>query len=349
MNKKHDLTKISRLAAIHGRLQEVSKRRWGASTEELADLIGADKRTVFRYLAELRGAPRYLPIDHDANRGGYHYSQEVPYFPIGSGLVHEELVALEVAQQSLAVFEGVDFAKKIQTAFEKVTGAAMDNTALGLGIPISRLVSFRTPGAGVSDPTVFEVILNALLDHRVIEMDYTSRKKSVEKKRLRLQPLHIACVSDRWILLAREHRPTPEETSVRTYVIARFSKPVPTRITFKYPADFRPEHHVQSAFDVQSGPLGAKPVLVKLRISERGAHHILERKWHPTQQVTLLPAGDIEVAFTVSHTGDIKRWILGFGSDCKVVAPASLRRELAEEARLLLDLYPEVLAEECSG
>ena len=333
MKQKHDLTKTSRLVGIHARLQDVSKRRWGVSRKELSDLIGADKRTVFRYIAELRGAPRYLPIVHDANRGGYHYSQEVPYFPIGSGLTYQELIALEVAQQALSVFEGVGFAEKIRSAFEKVTGVAMGIKSLGLGIPIAALISFRTPGAGTANAKVFSAILDALLDHRVIEIDYKSSSNGFVEKRLKIQPLHIACVSGRWILIAQDKTPT-----IRPYIIPRFSNPIPTNITFKYPADFCPQNHVASSFDVRRSPLGQKPMLVKMIISKRSVHHVLERSWHPTQRVVTLPTGDIELSFNVSNTDAIKHWILGFGSACEVIAPVALRQELTEEAKEMVAL-----------
>jgi predicted DNA-binding transcriptional regulator YafY len=52
-----------------------------------------------------------------------------------------------------------------------------------------------------------------------------------------------------------------------------------------------------------------------------------------------LPTGAIEAAFLVSDTGEITRWILSFGSDCKVLAPEKLREEIAAEAHNVLDLY----------
>jgi len=46
----------------------------------------------------------------------------------------------------------------------------------------------------------------------------------------------------------------------------------------------------------------------------------------------------------VSDLGDITRWVLAFGSDCKVLAPKELREAIAAEAHKTIQLYKPVLA-----
>jgi predicted DNA-binding transcriptional regulator YafY len=336
VRSRPDLSKLGRLVAIHGKLQEVSPR--GVSMEVLAKLAGVSERTVYRHLSEMQGAPYYLPIQYSAECGGYFYKKRVSHFPLGSGLLNQELVALEVARQALAVFDGATFAAKVQRAFEKVSGGLITNTQLGLGTPISKLVSIHTPGAGITNPNVFNAIIEALLEKIILEAEYTSRHSGKKTKKI-LQPLHLACVADRWVLIARDMALKENENPIRTYVIARFKDARVTKETFDYPDDFDPAHYVQSAFGVHSGPERGEPTFVKLQISATGAHHVLERKWHPTQQVKNLPGGGIEASFKVSHTGDIKRWILSFGSDCRVVEPKELRQEIEAEARKVQALY----------
>jgi predicted DNA-binding transcriptional regulator YafY len=86
---------------------------------------------------------------------------------------------------------------------------------------------------------------------------------------------------------------------------------------------------------------GTGNILVKLRISASGAHHVIERKWHETQRETLLPGGAVEVTFSLSDLNDVTRWLLGFGSDCKVNAPLELRSAAIQEARKMLANYTQ--------
>jgi hypothetical protein len=56
--------------------------------------------------------------------------------------------------------------------------------------------------------------------------------------------------------------------------------------------------------------------------------HILDR------QPNDLP---ISVRFKVAGITEIKHWLLGFGAKAKVLEPPSLREEISQEARALLD------------
>ena len=92
--------------------------------------------------------------------------------------------------------------------------------------------------------------------------------------------------------------------------------------------DFDPVAHLGTSFGVLTG---SGTIIVKLRISTAGAHHVLERNWHPTQRETNLPGGAVEVTFALSDLNDVTRWILGFGSDVEVIEPAELRATIAAE------------------
>ena len=337
---------LDRMVVVYEKLREASLRGGVVPMKHLTELVGNHDRTIHRIKARLANEPYRVSVEYDyANRGYRIINPKAEnYLKIGPGLNHHHKVALEVARQALAVYDGAHFADHIREGLEKISGGPVKEKSLGLGVPISTLVSFHTPGAGIANPGVFNAITQALLEHRVLETHYTSRSKPVAAKRLMLEPLHLACVADRWVLVARDRARKSGENPIRTYIVARFSKVIPTKTDFDYPEDFRPAHYVQSAFGVHSGPLNGNPVVVKLRITDRGAHHVLERKWHPSQSVTRLSAGEIEVAFKVSHVGDITRFILAFGSDCEVLEPAALRKEVAEEAARMSALYPEAPA-----
>ena len=351
MNTKHDLegfgkkfeygSEVHRLVAVYQCLMDASLRGWAVPMKKLTALVGVDRRTIHRYFGKLEKEPHKLTIQYCEHKRGHHIynPKRESYFKIGEGLLHRHMVALEVARQALAVFDGANFADFIHQSIEKLRGGLARTEAIGMGVPISKLVSFRTPGAGVVNAAVFEAITETLFDNRVLEIAYKPRSKTMKTERLKLEPLHLACVGDRWVLVARDRARKQDDHPIRTYVIARLYDPIKTSMSFTYPEDFEPEHHLESAFGVRSSPGDSKSIMVKLWISERGAHHVLERKWHPTQKVQNLPTGAIEAAFLVSDTGEITRWILSFGSDCKVLAPEKLREEIAAEAHNVLDLY----------
>jgi proteasome accessory factor B len=56
---------------------------------------------------------------------------------------------------------------------------------------------------------------------------------------------------------------------------------------------------------------------------------VAEASWHPTQTVERASDGSLTWRATVSGTIEIRSWILGWGDEVEVLAPGSLREEVA--------------------
>jgi predicted DNA-binding transcriptional regulator YafY len=52
-----------------------------------------------------------------------------------------------------------------------------------------------------------------------------------------------------------------------------------------------------------------------------------------------LPDGSLQLEFTVSGLGEVKRWILGFGRNARVIDPPALREEIVREIAGMGKLY----------
>ena len=66
-----------------------------------------------------------------------------------------------------------------------------------------------------------------------------------------------------------------------------------------------------------------EPVAVELRFTPSVANRVLEATWHPTQTVETEPDGSLRWRATVSGTIEIRLWILSWGDDVEVLAPAA--------------------------
>jgi proteasome accessory factor B len=66
---------------------------------------------------------------------------------------------------------------------------------------------------------------------------------------------------------------------------------------------------------------------------------VTETTWHPTEQVSHELDGTVLWRARVPGTIEIRRWILSWGSQVEVVAPAELRDELAATYRAAADRY----------
>jgi proteasome accessory factor B len=66
---------------------------------------------------------------------------------------------------------------------------------------------------------------------------------------------------------------------------------------------------------------------------------VLEATWHPTQTVEAGADGSLVWRATVSGTIEVRLWILSWGDDVEVLAPESLREDVAATHRRALERY----------
>ena len=82
-----------------------------------------------------------------------------------------------------------------------------------------------------------------------------------------------------------------------------------------------------------------KPKKVVVKFDARIAPLIKEVEWHPSQQIEDLPDGDILYTATVPETTEVRIWILSYGHHAEVIAPESLRAEVAAVAEKMHQRY----------
>ena len=62
---------------------------------------------------------------------------------------------------------------------------------------------------------------------------------------------------------------------------------------------------------------------------------MLEREWHPKQKIKKLQDGSVELSFPAVGLYEVFRWVMGWGHSVKVLAPDELRKQVADEVRLM--------------
>ena len=57
---------------------------------------------------------------------------------------------------------------------------------------------------------------------------------------------------------------------------------------------------------------------------------------HPSQKIERHADGSIEFSICVADLWEVKRWLIGFGSDAQVLYPDCLRKEIEQECTQIL-------------
>jgi len=127
-----------------------------------------------------------------------------------------------------------------------------------------------------------------------------------------------------------------ERGALRTFKIERIRSASLTPRTFQPPDPAATTSALRAAWDIIADQ---EPVEIVLRFVPGVAARVREAIWHPTQTLDAEADGSLRWRATVSGTIEIRLWILSWGDEVEVIAPAALRDDVAATHRRALERY----------
>lgn len=292
---------------------------------KLAREMEVSSKSIHRDLEFMRDRLN-LPLEYDAARGGYHYTETVSAFPTLQ-ITEGELFALLVAEKALQQYRGTNFEKPLLSALKKMSASLPDTISLHLA-DWEQTISFRTRAEPVVDLKIFDALGKAVAQRQQMELTY--RKAGQREPELRLvDPYHLANINGEWFLFAYDHL----RQDVRTFVPARIKEMKLTGKTFPRPQKFSLEKRLRDSFGVYSAQ---GEFQVAIRFNETVADYIREKKWHDSQELVELKDGGVELRLKLSSLPEVERWILGWGGNAVVVKPPELAELVKKSAEKIL-------------
>jgi proteasome accessory factor B len=289
----------------------------GRRIADIANRFGVSERTVFRDLADLQAA--HVAIYHDPT--GYKLMETANLRPLN--LTAQEHALLKVAlhnpmlrrqpalARTLAVLEG-----KLDAA---VAQAEESPRALQLA-PIER--------SGPKAEKALELLQIAVEKRQTVEMRYASLSGGTTKER-RLDPWQVFQRANTWYVVGRCH----VNAEPRIFRLDRVSGVMGLAHTFELPADFDIEAHLEDAWSMIRGNTSYDVVL---EFAPALAALILNARHHHGEKTKKRRDGTIEYRVRLSSLEEITRWIVGFGGQCRVVAPEELATRVRKAAEGIL-------------
>lgn len=271
-----------------------------------------------------------MPIEYDALRNGFHYTEPVTGFPtieVSEG----EVVALFVAQKALGLYQGTAFEHQLAGAFRKLTDSLREQISFSW-TEMDDAISFRSIGTTIPDLTSFQEVSRAVLRSRELVFDYRKIRGSGYERR-RLRPYHLGCVKNQWYAIGFD----VERDQMRTFALPRMRKVKMTATRFERPAEFTINAHLRNSFGVMPGD--GKSFIVRLRFDAWAGRMVIERHWHESQRIEELPSGDVELSLELGSIDEVKRWCLGWGAHVKVLAPPELVESVRATAETVAKMY----------
>ncbi len=309
------------------RLLQLLDRAGGIAVEDAAGELGCTVRTIWRDLRvlETAGFPLYDERMADGPRSIWRLQDDFQKrLPLK--LTLSELVALLMSRALLAP-AGAALGPAVHSAFERI-GSLLSKDSLALIDQMRDTIGVRAFGAKLQTPAAehLAAIQRALAERRRLRLRYYSMSRDEVADR-HVDPYHLTLHGGGFYLVAHCHL----RDAVRIFAVERIRELQVLAARFTRPEKFDVDAYLEGVWGIIRGDV----VTVKVVFARGLARYIRDRLWHPTQSFRELDGGRLEMTLRVADTLEVRRWILGFGSEAEVLVPASLREALRLEGEAL--------------
>ncbi len=321
-------TKRDRLARLTRLVSILQAHPEGMRTADIAVRVSMSVRTVYRDLIALQEELR-LPVWGD--EGVWGIDSEKAFLP-----------PLKLTQQeAMAVVLSARLMVRYADKYDPDLAAAFEKLERGLPSPLAEHVERTLDGLSKAPrderfSANVRLLTRAWAERRVVTIDYEPARYEggAAPRRATVRPylLEPSLQTHALYLIGFDE----ERQALRTFKIERIRAAALTPRTFEPPDPSATTSALRAAWDIIADQT---PVEIVLRFTAAVAGRVLEATWHPTQAVETEADDSLRWSATVSGTIEIRLWILSWGDDVEVIAPAALRDDVAATHRRALARY----------
>ena len=306
---------ISRLIELVTLLKSPSKNTLKGLSQKLEVSERTVKRDV-RLLREEYGAP--IRFDH-VHRHYFLFEDwdfSIPDFTEG------ELVALLIASVLLKKYQGTPMEKHLRNIEKKVKNIFRDKVSLSCD-EVEMMISANVNPVQMKNDVqeIFEKIFYAITHRKTLQITYYTMYSDQTSQR-EVSPYHLYNYQGIWYFYGY----CSYRKEIRDFALDRIKKCKVLQKRFFIPKDFDHQAYLQQAFQIRKG----ETETVSILFDKESARRICERIWHPSQKIEMQDQGGCKLEIT-AHPTEIKRWVMGYGSQAEVLYPGWLREEIKDE------------------
>jgi len=249
------------------------------------------------------------------------------------GLTVSEAVSLHLVEKTVKPLLPSSVLKALQPSFqqaaEKLKALELENQEAQLARKVRAVPQTLQRLPPAIDATVLEQVQSALIANEQIDARYRSMGKTADTPmQLQLRRLHPLGLIQRGPVTYLAAT-ADAHTDVRLYALHRMRSAVRTYENANRPAGFDLDDYINS-----NAPLfgGGKPTLLKARVAEELARILDETPLSAKQTLTQPKSKSSRVLLEaeVLDSWQLRWWVLSQGDKIEVIAPLSLRKEVAK-------------------
>jgi predicted DNA-binding transcriptional regulator YafY len=283
------------------------------SVPSLKEHFHVSERSVYRYLEIINMIDG---IEYDQERKGYTFTNGDRIKKLS--LSDNELLVLFAASEAVSHL-GESLGHGFQELMNRMT-AATKKAGAGARIPIA----VKTPEAvGNEKHSGYFASISACLNERwTIELVYRAQATKEVTDRL-VDPYGLVFYDGIWTLIGYCHL----RKGIRTFAFDRIIDVKERYLYFKPQGSFDLDEYLSHSW----GIVDDEEVAVKVRFTAKAADYVLRKKWHPSEQRSMLPDGGVELTYTVAGIDEIKHWVYSWLPHVEIIEPEWFRQQATEE------------------
>ena len=311
------MSKYDRMLYILNLLR--SRRNLNAAM--LAQECGVTERSIYRDIASLSEVN--VPIYYDR---GYKFASNNFLPPLNFTI--EEYLTLKTALESSPLYKSGPGKKHIKTLKSKIEACLTPNVKRDrVMTPSTTSVEIRNTFYPANFEKYSPLIERAITDSRVLIMTYDSIKSGPADREV--DPYFLVFRERAFYFVGYCH----SRNDMRTFRLDRIKFLNISDKNFKIRPGVDPEDYFRDSWGVYSG----EPAEVEIIFSGAAARVVKSGQHHGGEQITELDDGRVLYRVTVAGTEEIGRWLMGFGGDFEILSPESLRREVCQLSKSIIN------------
>lgn len=177
-------------------------------------------------------------------------------------------------------------------------------------------------------------VIEAMKDGKVLEMSYRKFQDD-EPRTCDVAPYCVKVYKQRWYMLAK---PSDRKSGLHIYALDRIHMLQQTRKDFRLPEHFKAESYFANWFGIVHDE-DYEPCTIRLKVRAKQRDYFRTLPLHHSQKETRINDGWSVFEYYMAPTWDLEQELLQYSDGVEVLEPQSLRDQMTEHAKNILDLY----------
>ena len=335
------MARNEQLIRQHKLLQLLEISRFGRTLDELRTELVADlglstlhERTVRRDVEALQSAGFDIQTE-TLDRGKVYKLGQNNTGVHEIGISATELIALSIGRELLYPLLGTQYWRGIETFWNKVQETVPNGVYDHYARYRKTLHVFGTPSKTYEHHEgMLKTINRAILEHRVVEIEYEPTGKPVSTRRI--EPYGLAVYQSSIYVIATASEVDDANERLRNWKLDRFHHATALDEYFKPDPEIDVSEHLNKSIGIFSGE---QPTMVRIRLGERAAAWVKEDPWHPEQTLETQADGSTILTVPASHPREVLPRVLSLGAEAEVIDPPSFRETIAVAVEKMASNY----------